>query len=78
MKDKLPVMWGVGLAFVTFYAFFGRQTVGTFIPALSTEGGWLVSFIALTIALIVALLFANIIEAVADAESGEPGHDGHH
>lgn len=74
--SKFPLIWGICLAFTSFYAFFGRQVFGAFFPVLGTESGWLLSFIVLGIAVIVLMVVFNIIEGIADAEIAEQAEQG--
>ncbi len=73
MKDKLHWIWGFGLTLVTIYAFWGKTTFGAIIPALQSDMGWLVGFLVIITVVILALLFANVIEEIDDP-SGESGH----
>ena len=61
----MPLFWLLSVVVITGYAFFAEELFGSIFPFVNTDGGWLIGLLALSIGVILVLVFANVAELLA-------------
>ena len=73
----MPLFWLVSVFVIVAYAFFAEEVFGGIFPFVNTDGGWLIGLLALTIGVIVVLVFANVAELLAMPKASQSDDNAH-
>ena len=71
----MPLIWIFMLVLTTVYAFAAEPVFGSFLPFVTTSGGWRTGLVVLAIGTILMRLAMNIIE---ERKMNAPHGDDHH